>query len=487
MPMLSPACRTFMEKLELSPFDQTIARLFVHKLFCFPFPDASLQDAAVESLQQALSATILKWPFIAGTVSPDDDAPQKHAVKLEYDPPLIGGIGEHVFTVRNLSAPEFPWAYDQLAEAGMPLSAMNKDVLTSVPEWPAPGQPYPALAIQANFIEGGLIICFAFHHAVADGGSFITFIRAFADATRHAIRHDSAMVMPVEPRVCYTSHIGADVRELQSFPEYDSRSVPVHHAAYKEITTRILTFSAATMQKLEANIKAELKTMPDAPSFVSNIACLSGLIWIAVVRARRNRLPPFATTKIGIAINARSVMTPKLPEDYFGDAVVHTNATAKVYELLDADADAAHSLKPISVATMALAASRMRQAVSKVNSEYVSERLKTFSALSDPTEPCRAYTAAIDNSHTGLDFSSWREQGADIEFGIPGIGTKTVQFWRKTWSPNEGAYNILPRKGGSKGTADWEVSLGLSMEDMEKVCSDEELGAWTTRIVDYRN
>lgn len=482
--MLSPACRTYMETIELSPFDQTIVRVFVHKLFCFPFPDASLQADAVESLEQALSLTILRWPFIAGTVSPDNDAAQQNAIKLEYDPPLIGGVGDQVFTVRNLSAPEYPWAYDQLAEAGMPLSAMHKDVLSSVPEWPALGQAYPALSIQANFIEGGLILCFAFHHAVADGCSFTTFIKEFARATKTGTRHDSASTCSVEPRLSYALKEGVVARELDSFPEYDYKSVPVHHAKYKEVTTRILTFSAATVQKLEADIKAELKNIPSAPSFVSNIACLSGLIWIAVVRARHYRLPPFETTKIGIAVNARSIMKPKLPEDYFGDAVVHTNATAKVYELLDADADAAHALQPLSVATLALAASRMREAVSKVDAEYVSERLKTFSSLPDPSEPCRFYTQAMDTTHTGLDFSSWRDQGADIEFGIPGIAQSTAQFWRKTWSPNEGAYNILPRKGGSKGPADWEVSLGLSVEDMDKVCSHEELGGWTCRIVE---
>ena len=46
----------------------------------------------------------------------------------------------------------------------------------------------------------------------------------------------------------------------------------------------------------------------------------------------------------------------------------------------------------------------------------------------------------------GIDFSSWVGQGADLRFGIPGIGSSNIEFWRKAWSPNEGAYNILPRK-----------------------------------------
>lgn len=467
----------------LSPFDQTIPRLYVHKMFCFPFPDADRQAEAVERLEQALSATILKWPFIAGKVSPSPA--NEHEVQLSYEAPEIGGIGEHVLVVRNLAAPEYPWSYEQLAEAGMPPSAMHKDVLSTVPEWPAHEETHPALAIQVNFIEGGLILCFAFHHAVADGGSFITFLKAFAEATKNPVRRDSATAMLVEPRIGYVvPRSYADVLAVDSFPEYDYKSIPDHHDAYREITTRILTFSAATIQKLEADIKDELKKNPDGPSFVSNIACLSSLIWVAVMRARHGRLPPFESSKIGIAVNARACMTPKLPDEYFGNLVVHTNATAKVYELLDTKSCGSGQLEPMSTATLALAASRMRQATQSVTPAYVERRLRTFSSLEDPTETSRLYAAAMDTAHTGLDFSSWRDQGADIEFDIPGAGTSTVQYWRKAWSPNEGAYNILPRKGGSKGPADWEISLGLSKQDMEIVCSEGELGGWTTRIIE---
>ena len=125
----------------------------------------------------------------------------------------------------------------------------------------------------------------------------------------------------------------------------------------------------------------------------------------------------------------------------------------------------------------------MRQAV-KLNNKYVGDRLKTFSSLSDPTEVFSAYERARDTSYAGIDFSSWRDQGADVEFGIPGTSTSKLEFWRKARSPTEGAYNILPRKGGSKGEAVWEVSLGLSVDDMNRLCSKNELGGWVSRILE---
>ena len=472
--------------VKLSPFDQTIPRLYVHKLFCFPFHDPDHQAEAVETLEQALSATILRWPFIIGSVSPAGDGAQhKHnAVQLRYITPTVGKMGHDLLITKNLSAVEFPWTYQALVEAGMPPSAMNKEVLSTVPEWPNPDETYPALAIQANFIDGGLILCFAFHHAVADGSSFCTFLKAFAAATKNPPRVGSICNGTVQERL---AHIvpECNVTPLSSFSEYDDKSAPVRPVSSKQVTTRILTFKARTVQKLEEAIKQHLKTTTGEQVWVSNIACLSSLIWVAVIKARQARLDPCETTKIGIAVNCRSVMDPPLPEEYFGNAIVHTNATANVSELLPSKSrDVNENASPITIATLTLAALRMRHAVQGVDSTYVNSRLKTFSALADPTETSRAYTRAMDTSNAGLDFSSWRDQGADVEFGIPGTGTSTAAFWRKAWSPNEGAYNILPRKGGSKGTTDWEVSLGLSVDDMESVCSKNELGGWVSSIVE---
>ncbi|KAF2479689.1 transferase family-domain-containing protein [Neohortaea acidophila] len=371
-------------------------------------------------------------------------------------------------------------SFATLAEIGMPPILMDIGRYSSVPEWPTAGEVYPALAIQVNFVKDGLILCFAFHHAVADGGAFTEFVKEFGSGTT-----DPGNMSPVAPRIGYIAAPADQILPLTSFPEYDSRRAPTRAASTGEATTTtaIFQFSAETVRQLEGAVAAQLKKTIGPDAWASNIACLSSLVWVAVVRARQARLAASDTAKIGIAVNARSVL--RLPDDYFGNCIVHTNATASVEELLSADTSANIEGSPsiISIAAVAHAAWKMRQAVKGVNSKYVNDRLTTFSALEDPGEVSRAYEAATDNANTGIDFSSWRDQGADVEFGIPGTCTSKVDVWRKGWSPNEGAYNILPRKGGSKGEACWEVSLGLSKEDMERVVVCEELGSWTTRWV----
>ena len=505
---------TTTQTLKLSPFDQLL-RLYVHKLFCFPFPEANRQPEAVERIEQALTVTIQKWPFITGRVCPAAGSDQQNAVQLCYEAIALESIVPNILTVINLTKADLGWTYDELAEAGMPPSALKMKLLSTVPEWPEPRGVYPALAVQANFIPGGLIVCFAFHHAVADGGSFIQFIKAFAEATRAPMSSTTAMPDDVAERIAYIDAPENEVRDLQSFPEYNpyhmlnrpatkptdkfltvkpligvitrlaqkiwpydpfpASSVP------RQVTTRILTFSAATVQHLERSINDILKNAQEAPKWASPIGCLSSLIWVAVIRARQSRLSPDDKAKIGIAVDARTAL--ELP-NYFGNAVVHTNAIATVAELLPGPNANPRTKCGLDLDALARAAQHMRRATEGVTKTYVNDRLTTFSALPDPTRIPSIYGRAMDTSTTGIDFSSWIAQGADVEFDIPGIGSPTIEFWRKAWSPNEGAYNILPRKGGSRGTANWEVSIGLSIEDMTKVCEQLQQVGWLERVVE---
>ena len=487
-----PALPIVTKVVELSPLDQTGPRNCVHKFFCFPFPDADREAEAVDHLRQCLSTTVSRWPFITGEIGPAlSSAPAEDLLELRYPATITQDTIVHVLRVKTMTMEEFPWTYQQLADRGMPPSAMNMDVLSTVPEWPKAGEMYPALAIQANFIHGGLILCFAFHHAVADGTSFTTFIKQFATGAKTGSPRPDSIIeadISVAPRIGYRLLAAEEeFPSLYDFPEYNHRTtLPEPARSPVAVTTRILVFPSSTIEKLEIAVNKYLKVQVGFHAWASVIGCLSSLIWVAVVRARQQRLDKTDIAKMGVAVDIRSVVKPSLGKEYFGNAIVHTHATAKISDLLDdndsADFDGVISCIPVS--TVALAAWRIRQAVEGVNAKYVDDRLKMLSNLDDPLEATRAYDRTMDNRNTGIDFSSWREQGADLEFDIPGTATSAVDYWRKAWSPNEGAYNILPRKGGGKGPANWEVSLGLSVEDMEKVCSTQELGAWTSQVIE---
>ena len=474
--------------LEFSPFDQIIPRIYVRKLFCFPFPDPDRQPEAVERLEQSLSATIIRWPFITGRVGPahtDTRDVRPNTIELQYDTPDVGALGRKVLVAKTLTTDEFSWTYQQLSDAGMPPSAMKKEILSAVPEHPQPEETCPAFSVQASFIEGGLILCFAFHHAVSDGASFRTFLKTFAAAVKDPLPEWFVFESAVDKRFGYTADV-SHAPAFGNFSEYDAGNAPARAPSSRTNTTRILILQASAVQALEQAVKKHLKATAGAKAWVTTTDCLAGLVWVAVARARKARLDSSDVMKFGSAVDFRSRMDPPLRPDYFGNAIVHAIATATVSELIGENevAGPPECKAAKNIDAIVLAASRIHDAIQAVDSINVKERLNILSAISDPTQVTRAYKQTLDTPNTGIDFSSWRDQGAEIEFSVPGAGTTTAEFWRKTWSANEGVCNILPRKGGSKGEADWEVLLALSVEDMESVCSEGELGAWVSRVVE---
>ena len=479
--------------LHLSPFDQTIGRIYVRKLFCFSFPDQSMKGQATDALHLGISAAVARWPFLTGSVGPAKHNSRRNAVDLVYKTDHDGEPVKDILVLRELSPEDFPWTYQQLKEAGMPPSAMKKEILCAVPEHPKAGESRPAFSVQASFFDGGLILCVASHHTVFDGNSVKQFLKAFTAALRTSQCADSVKESSFPRRLEYSEGLCTDCRGacLDVLPEFDTRDpaiIDVNLTAPSVATARILTFSANTVEALKTAVTQQLPLVAELGAWVSTTDCLAALLWVAVIRARQHRLEPFTKVKFGMAVDIRSKADPPLTSEYFGNAICHTLTTATVAELtntmdhdsgIDVEADGESN---IDIKTIALAASRIRAAVLRVDSAYVQDRLRVFSNVADPTFAANAYKKALDMPNTGLDMSSWQDQGADFDFGIPGASSKP-DFVRKTYSANQGACNILPRKGGSKGNADWEVLLGLSVADMEMVCSKEELGAWLKRVV----
>lgn len=462
--------------LVLSPFDIAMGPVYIRKLFGFGFDDATRRTEACEALRQALSATMIQYPFAAASI---ELVAGKAPVALAHPDPSTA-LCPPLFAIQEITNADFPFTYEQLSTQGAPPSLLPKELFSSLPGRPEAGEVCPALGLQVNFLpDGGLILCLAFHHTVFDGAGMTGFLGALgANITAGRPPADCVAEAVALERLPRRETTGPPP-ELSEFPEYDFSNARMPKASSASTTSRILTFKADKLAALRNEVAGLLQGTAHPGDFVSTADCLGGLIWVAVLRARAARLAPCATTKWAVAVNARRRLDPPLPASYAGNAVVHGLATAQVGQLLAA----AHEPE-INVVRVTCAASRIRQAVDAVDDAYVRKRLALFGSVPDPAEIPIASKRALDMPNTGLDFSDWREQGADIEFGIPGACSSKPDWVRKTWSANEGAVNFLPRRGGRKGSAGWEVLLALSVEDMEKVCSELAVGGWVSRVVE---
>lgn len=137
------------------------------------------------------------------------------------------------------------------------------------------------------------------------------------------------------------------------------------------------------------------------------------------------RLGAGAVVNYAIAVDVRNRLCPPLPKDHFGNAVVHTLAMADVSEMTN-------DQFTISIPTIAIAAVHIRQSVAGVDDPYVRKRIALFAFIGDPTAISAAFRRALDMPHTGLEFSDWRERGADLEFAIPGTSSSIPEWARET-------------------------------------------------------
>jgi len=177
--------------LHLSVLDQNSPRVYVQVLHIFPFSATAQREDAALALENGLQATLAKFPFLTGTVGPAD--PETGKLLLTYPTAVPNVRTTRLFASSKILASEaFPYTYEHLKSEGMPQSAFTREIFCPRVLVGHPGGPeyaegvleckraVPALAVEAPFISGGLVLSMYFHHSVCDGSGNNEFGRRFA-------------------------------------------------------------------------------------------------------------------------------------------------------------------------------------------------------------------------------------------------------------------------------------------------------------------
>nr|POF05875.1 o-acetyltransferase anaat [Quercus suber] len=486
----------------LSATDQAVPRIYTRKVYTFAFPDDEhLRRKANSQVENALAVLSERWPFILDLVGPSgnevwttDSATANTMLLFNQRAGLRSeAVRTHrdIFWTRDLNG-AFEHSYQQLCDRSMPPSSMFNELLYPPPHIPEPGDVCAVFGLNANYIKGGMLLCFNFHHCVFDGTSCVKLIREFARIMRRdeeipGISMLEADIIDARKTFEEAYSSSASPRSVDSFPEYSVNNLQTAKRGEAfDVTKRVITFSSTVIEQLKATVN---KAYGQEKGILSKQACLAALVWVVVMRARAVDLDPSGTAKLGIAVDFRPRMKNMIPPTFVGNAIVHTVAHAQVGKLavqhlfsrdivLGRPKDAECTIKAILTGAL-----EIRDAVDTITQDTVRDRLQLFATIHDPAELHNNYAKALDLPGYGLDFSSWKDQCADLDFGIEGASSKSPDYVRMTWLASEGALNILPRRSGSDGDANWEVLLGLREKDWVGVQDDLLLGGWATRIV----
>lgn len=295
-----------------------ILNAYTQLIFGFKLPLDVDRQTIVCSLQDGFDQLKKQIPWLGWQVARD---PESGSLKAA---PWPEGVPEERIRVKQCDDTVAPMA--KLLSAGVPMSMLDGSVLTPWPALPHPrglDGPDPVVAMQVNWIHGGLLLNLSTHHTIIDGTGIYQLVNLLALAMSGAVippadleqaNRDRSRVIPLIPR-------GESVKDhsyLRRPPGYTwvpPKSPPVW--CYFKM-------HASALGRLVKAVRDEAAASGDggAAVMVSDNDILSAWAWQRVCAVRlANGQPPDRPSKLGRAIDGRTALG--VPLTYMGHMVCH--------------------------------------------------------------------------------------------------------------------------------------------------------------------
>ena len=480
--------------IQLSSIDHCMPRAYIRVCLAYRLTSPDSADCALNGLGQFLHRAVNAAPFLAGYVDPaqnHDGSIGRVLVRFTE-----GDVRDFpVIQYKKFTAEEMPWTYDQLDQRCLPPSIIRPDTVSALPEDTGDGRA-PVFRVQANLLEGGMIISVYLHHCVSDGtglgfllsgGLGKTTLNGKAVEDRQV---QTASLDGVENGLSIADLDLAGVaaaetnnrRQLCSSLGFDSsRELGYKWRLQAEADSRsakqagrgcVFSFTRTKLAALKSLIMVSLGPIIDnVELFLSDHDILQTLLWHCCIMARESSLcreENITTSHLLIPVNVRNRMQPPLPATYFGSAVDSASVELPVSHLTTG--------WPTALATTALA---IRQAVNAVQDKYV----RTAIALSNtPNIDVRDLLASNMNRATGADMyiTSWLNLPL-YDKGDLGMGLGMPDWVRKPWSRDPGACIILPQDPRKDCL---EVVVQLTEPDMERLLHNKIFMEYVNRMTE---
>ncbi|KAJ5382594.1 Transferase [Penicillium concentricum] len=290
---------------------------YTQLLFGFKLPANVDRDAIVASLQGAFDKLKAEIPWLGWQV-----ARESGPGGILKAMPWPTDVPEERIRVKNCDDLIAPMA--KLVSAGVPIHMLDGSVLTPWPALPQPRGlegPDPVVALQANFVSGGLILNLSSHHTIIDGSGIYQFVNLLAlvmsgkeipAADLEQANRDRSRVIPLIPR----SEPVKSYSHLRRPPGYTwaAPSSPPMWCYFK--------MPVNALARLVKSVKDDPSSNKPGSLMVSENDIFSAFAWQRLCAVRvANGQPPERSSKLGRAIDGRMAMG--VPLTYMGHMVCH--------------------------------------------------------------------------------------------------------------------------------------------------------------------
>ncbi|KAF5574525.1 trichothecene 3-o-acetyltransferase [Fusarium subglutinans] len=418
----------------------------------FKLPLRTTREAVTDALETALSSLTSQIDWLDGQVT------DKDGLLLPAPWPKDGPKNE---ILRRKDCDSVLPAMDDLLRRGVPISELDANIVSPFSGLSAGHKlepPVPIVALQANFISGGMLLTMCFHHIVMDGTAAFQFIRHLASALEgNQISTDDLLqanrdrrsvvrlLSAAEPIKDYTDlrrPPGFTYPQVLSTPAWCYFKLPV--AALKALMKIARTQSSASTSHI---------------SLLSENDVICAFCWQRISTVRLSTQAPGTVSKFSRAIDGRLAGGVSL--GYMGHMVYHANLRLPIQHI------ASSSLADIAY--------RLRKALDSANNEWTLRSYATFIAR-EPDKSLLLYGGKT-NPNTDLGATS-ALAGDDLRpksFGSL-LGSSCFLRRPKT-SPITGSISMSPIEGDYI-----PLCLCLPTVDLELLKADTEWKRYT-RVV----
>jgi trichothecene 3-O-acetyltransferase len=371
-------------------------------LLGFPHRPGKPRDEVMALLDSSAKKLLEAYPFLAGQVvvrGRTTTSSGKYEI-IPYPPHQIGT------PVRRKDCTELCPSYQEILEADAPFSMLDGSILCPMRGMGfayEAGTELPVFIVQANFVKGGIILCFGSMHNALDMNGQGIVLRMFAQAGRGE---------SFDPKVVEIGNRDADIIFPLLGP--DEKMLPHENMRRPSTLTPsgpLPSVSAPwTYWRFPAKKLEELKkTASSGRTWVSTNDAITAFFVqrLTAARVAAGRLPPTEDVHLYRAVDGRSALRPPVDPAYLGHLVVVAETS---WDHAQAAVDS----------TLADVAVEVRDSLKQVDDYFV----RSLATLIDSMEDKSTIFYGV-NSKVGRDFliSSWAQLHwlATCDFG-PGLG-----------------------------------------------------------------
>ena len=408
-----------------------ILKTYNHGALGFELTDEIRRESIVEALQVATDKLTASFQWLGGAVINEGSGLGNSGLFKPVPWPASASSPNSIVRVKDCA--DLLPSFADMVKAGAPCSMLDGKTVARYPGFPASYEdsvehPSPIIAIQANFVKGGLLLNFSTQHNVIDASGMMQVIQLFATAMRKDEFPPSAVEQGNRDRTKVIPLIapGESIRDhshLERPRNFAAPTPPSPAAVPKWAYFRLDRSAVPGIKALASNSEG---FDPSVPFITSNDA-LSAVYWkcLANVRTRNGRSPD-AVSKFSRAIDARRAVG--VSNEYMGHMVYHAATRMSLKEVQDA---------PISTI-----ACRLRKDLNDVNNEFSVRSYATF--IANEPDKSRIMYGGLYNPDTDIGSSAVANADFFHSFGPLGV----PQFARRpNLAPIPGCLYFMPAEG----------------------------------------